>query len=316
MDTRGDPLAPFDEGMRVSLRHRLDDGRATDVVGLIDGLDRTSVRLVDRHDQAHVVDRAAVLVVRAVPVSRGPDPQRADARTLERIAAQSWHDEIEPLGEWWLRYAGGATNRANSCLAVGDPGLPVAAAASAIISHAQRHDLPPQAQVIVGSSEEQSLCELGWRAVRTDVTVLTARLVSLCGTDPGTIPVSDQLDAAWFDRYRNDHPSTADGDQLRRLMLSGRTVFAGLRIGGGLVGIGRASLDQDWLTLFGLWTDPAHRRRGLMRDLVRSLGWWAAARGARSVQLQVDTANTVALAAYDRLGFSHHHDYRYLIAPD
>ena len=145
--------------------------------------------------------------------------------------------------------------------------------------------------------------------------MLTARLISLCGTEPGTIWVSDDLDDAWFDRYRADHPSNAPNAQLRRLLLSGRTVFAGLRVGGDLVGIGRASLDQDWLTMIGLWTDPAHRRRGLMRELARSLGWWGAAHGARSVQLQVDTANTGALAAYDRLGFAHHHDYRYLVAP-
>src|ERR1700753_2875891 len=52
-----------------------------------------------------------------------------DIETLDRAAARTWRGtEEEALGGWLLRAAGGFTGRANSVLAVGDPGLPLAAA--------------------------------------------------------------------------------------------------------------------------------------------------------------------------------------------
>ena len=43
-----------------------------------------------------------------------------------------------------------------------------------------------------------------------------------------------------------------------------------------------------------------------------ALGHWAARRGARYGYLQVASANSEAITAYQRLGFSRHHRYRYL----
>ena len=42
---------------------------------------------------------------------------------------------------------------------------------------------------------------------------------------------------------------------------------------------------------------------------------WAAERGATTAYLQVRADNGAGLAAYDRLGFTTHHAYRYLTAP-
>ena len=52
---------------------------------------------------------------------------------LERAAAPGWRGvEEEPLGGWLLRAAEGFTGRANSALAAGDPGMPVAEAAKRV----------------------------------------------------------------------------------------------------------------------------------------------------------------------------------------
>jgi len=298
-------------GTRFSVRYRLPDGRASDVIGLVEDMDDESVVLVDRSEVRHRLDRSTILATRAVPVARGPDPGHADPRTLELIAADSWHDQVVTLGEWRLRSAGGATSRANSCLAVGDPGRPVDEAAAEIVRYAAAHRIDPVAQLVCDSSEERTLRDLGWGQVRTDVAVLVARLVDLCAR-PGSAAVTAELAADWFDRYQVEHRSPADDGQVRRLLTSGRAVFASRHADGTLVAMGRATLGQDWMTLFGLWTDPVRRQQGLTRDVVASLGWWAAGRGGRSAQLQVDTANTGALTAYARLGFVTHHHYRYL----
>ncbi len=62
---------------------------------------------------------------------------------LERRAALGWRaPEEERLGDWLLRAAGGFTGRANSALAVGDPGQPLDRAAGAVRDWYQARGLP------------------------------------------------------------------------------------------------------------------------------------------------------------------------------
>ena len=46
--------------------------------------------------------------------------------------------------------------------------------------------------------------------------------------------------------------------------------------------------------------------------MIIGLGHWAARRGARYGYLQVASANQQAITAYERLGFTPHHEYHYL----
>jgi ribosomal protein S18 acetylase RimI-like enzyme len=43
--------------------------------------------------------------------------------------------------------------------------------------------------------------------------------------------------------------------------------------------------------------------------------WGAEQHQARYSYLQVESTNVAALALYERLGYWHHHDYRYLTEP-
>mgnify|MGYP000403873332 FL=1 len=67
----------------------------------------------------------------------------------------------EPLGEWLLRSdpapVGRLYKRANSCLAVGDPGVPVAEAATHVVEWYAARDRDPLAQVEAGSVVEAGL---------------------------------------------------------------------------------------------------------------------------------------------------------------
>lgn len=65
---------------------------------------------------------------------------------LEEAAACGWRaPEEAALGRWLLRAAEGFTGRANSALAVGDPGMPLAAAVSEVCRWYQALGLPPAA---------------------------------------------------------------------------------------------------------------------------------------------------------------------------
>ena len=121
---------------------RLPDGSATDVIGWLEAVDADAVGPAQRRRRAtRVTSSGSTIVVarRAPAAAGGPHPRRISAsRSWSGMRCPAGWPTHEPLGEWTLRSAGGFTGRANSCLAVGDPGLPIADAADRIVAYAAR----------------------------------------------------------------------------------------------------------------------------------------------------------------------------------
>ena len=316
-------LADGVPGERWVLRVRQPDGSATDLVGWLTHLDAGTVVLEGPIDPASpapptpwTVALDDVVVARRAPDARGgPHPRRTPAADLERLGVEGWAVGLEPLGAWSLRDAGGFTGRANSCLAVGDPGLPVGEAAARVEAYAARHGIAPMAQVVTGSPEDAALREAGWHETYVWTDVLAVRLADLLGGRPvsAEVDVVEELTPAWraaFDEYR---PNDADPAVVTRL-LDGRRprAFASVERDGVLAAVGRGHLASGWLSVAGLWTRPEHRRQRLGTAVVLGLARWAARRDARWCHLQVETANAPAHAAYEHLGFELHHRYHYL----
>ena len=304
-------------GERWVIRHRLPDGSATDVVGWLIARDASTVEIAVSPADVRHLDVATVIVARRAPAAAGgPDPQRTSAADLERIALPGWLGEHEPLGEWTLRYAGGFTGRANSCLAVGDPGVSYPQAAARIRSYAAERGIVPRAQVVRGSAEEHGLRGLGWEPAYVPTAVLAARLADLLrSTTPDPrVDVSDRLSDDWLAGYRESRSDPVE-DRWLRMIVDGRPPRAFAAAGdpsAGLIAIGRGHLERGWLGVAAVWTRPEHRRRGWGAAVVFALGHRAARNGARYVYLQVAESNTTALRAYERLGLRPHHSYGYL----
>jgi len=332
-----DPLTGARPGERWVVRHRLPDGSATDVVGWVEQLAPGHLHLSGVGGERHLVQRADVVVARRVPAAPGgPPPERTSAEDLERHALLGWRALHEPLGGWTLRAGGGFTGRANSCLAVGDPGLPVAEAAERIRAFAALNAIPPRAQVVQGSEPEQALRALGWRDTYVPTDVLAVRLADLLGETarhPG-VRLTEELEVPWWNAYLEslaDRPagtrtgtSAPPDPALLRLVLAGNPprAFASVpaadaaRADGRPLAVGRGHLSAEWLGYAALWTRAEHRRQGWASAVMVALGHWAARRGARYAYLQVASGNAGALAAYSRMGFRRHHAYRYLAPPD
>jgi N-acetylglutamate synthase len=311
-----DPLLPARVGERWVVRVRLPDESATDRVGWVETVDPDAVVLTGSDGRPTTVPRSTVLAARRAPAAAGgPDPRRVSAAEVERYALSGWLADSEPLGEWTLRAAGGFTGRANSCHAVGDPGLPVAVAAGRIIAYASEHGIPPMAMVIRGSAEEQALRGHGWVDTYVPTQVLVARLADLLGdrTAPEGVRVTDTLDDAWLAAYARSRPQPTDPAVPRRI-LDGHPprAFAAVPSGESVAAIGRGHVHDAWFGAAAVWVDPEHRRRGLATAVTTALGHWAARLGARYAYVQVDRENHVALTAYERLSFRLHHSYRYL----
>lgn len=324
-DPRPDRLSairpPITVDDRVTVRHRLNDGSATDVVGWLTEIgDRQVIVQSSRSGQQTAVPRERIIVAKRVPPAMGgPAPTRTAPAELERVAQQGWIADTETLGEWTLRSGGGFTSRANSCLAVGDPGTSIEAAAGVITKYYRTQNLPPLAQVIENSAEDRALSALGWHQARESATVLVIPLVSLLDDHPRdrSVTISEELSHEWWQVFQRYRPAP---EEARRILAGTPPVgLAELSAGGTdgqVAAIGRGQVTQGWLGLSALWTEPESRRHGFATRLMRELGHWAARHGARNVYLQVSRNNAAAVTTYQRMGFTAHHDYRYLAPPD
>lgn len=230
---------------------------------------------------------------------------------LESVCADAWTPMAERrLGEWRLRAAGGYTGRANSALAVGDPGMRVPAALAEITRFSHLHRIPPKAQVVVGSAVEDVFSSAGWRVDMdhpkgAESAVLVADLAPGGGT-----AVHRKPPVGWMECAVGDQPNRTH----RHVLTSGPELgFAAAESGGDLVGVARGCVVRGWLHVSVLAVADEHRRRGLGRSLMAGLNTWAAGLGARGQVLQVAVDNARALALYSSMGFRESHRYRYWV---
>lgn len=339
-------ITPEDVGRRVSVRRRLtpEGGPAEfgDVVGELTGWD-AGVLTITRKDGsiARVAEHTLVAgkVVPPVPV-RGPSALPAEV--LAAASDRAWPAiEYAELGGWLLRAASGFTRRANSVLALGDPGIPPADAVARVRAWYAERGLPTYFQTVVGSATDRYLATEGWPDEAPTI-VSTARLAAVrdraYSDNPVTVDIADVPDAAWFSRY-NRAATTGPAADAARAVVSGTAVspggtgtvrhgFATVREPGVEVpiAIGRVSVDLGGPSGAGgaglrvasftaIETDPAYRRRGLGRAVMAALTDHALAAGATLGLLGVEADNEPALRLYDGLGFTEHHRYHYRREP-
>jgi ribosomal protein S18 acetylase RimI-like enzyme len=307
-------------GARVALRHRVGErgGRPlfTDAVGELSVEGPGAVVVQTRRGPVRV-ERSAVVAVRAVPPA---PPRRAPLAAiirLEELCADAWPAQVDqPLGAWRLRAAGGYTGRANSALAIGDPGLPTAAALDTVRRFAREHGVPPRVQVPVGSPWDRAVAAEGWgldveHAKGAEVSVLVAPVDAVEPPSDLLIELPPRPSNEWW-RLAVGGPPTAA--QERVLAGAPDTAFGLLRAPDGVVlGQVRATVVADHVHVSMLEVVPAARRRGHATALLAAAGAWGRERGARWAVLQVALQNGGARALYDRLGYVEHHRYRYLV---
>jgi N-acetylglutamate synthase len=244
---------------------------------------------------------------------------------LEEAAAGGWRAPEEArLGRWLLRAAGGFTGRANSALAIGDPGLPLADAVAEVCRWYAARGLPAMVSLAypagdAGSSTmDRFLAGLGW-AVRSAATVMTAAPATVAGLAGDAAAgvradVHAEPDAGWLalHRFRGERPPPIS----RRLLMSAPwQAFASVREAGRTVAIGRIAMASGWAGLTAVEVDPAQRRRGLGMAITCALAAAAVQQGATGLYLQVSNDNAAARALYRQAGFADHHGYHYRVAP-
>lgn len=318
-------LGAHDVGRRVSVRRRVQHG-LTDVVGHLLGAADGSLTVLRRDGEVVELDAASVTAAKVVP----PAPVRpgwavppVSPEDMQRICWSGWPArEHEMIGDWALRAHGGVTGRANSAMAVGDPGRPLAAAVEAVRGWYADRGLPPLLQLPLADPAGPALPALGW--ARLHVTVVQVAPVApvaatLAADVPPTGPaatdgfratVEGVPSAAWLSLMHDLDPADP-GAHVAILTGPERVGFATVRRGGEPVGIGRVSVEGGWAGITSVDVAPAARRQGVGRAVMGVLLAWAQEHGAAASYLQVRAGNAAALRLYAGLGYATHHPYAY-----
>ncbi|WP_105968269.1 GNAT family N-acetyltransferase [Streptomyces geranii] len=318
-------ITAADVGKRVSVR-RLneeapDSEKFTDTVGVLTSWDEdTGVLLITRRDGERVRVAAASLVAgKVVPAAparrRGP---AASYEELARVSARSWQPvESERLGEWELRAASGFTRRANSVLPLGDPGVPLDEALTAVSRWYADRGLPAYVQTATGAEGTQEvlcaeLAERGWtREVTAGLWVGGLAPVADLGDGGGGVVLAREADEAWLSRYQRKGVS----EVALAVLGSGPSVWfatvPGDAPGEPPAAIGRCVVDGRWAGFAAVEVDPGQRRRGLATAVMAALAGRALEEGASAAWLQVEEDNAGARALYTGMGFGTHHSYHH-----
>jgi ribosomal protein S18 acetylase RimI-like enzyme len=252
---------------------------------------------------------------------------------LERGAAGHWRGtEEERLGGWLLRAAEGFTGRANSALALGDPGLPLDSALGIVVSWYRARDLTPMIAVPMpldadspGGELDRSLSERSWTMRPGPAFVMVADLSD--DTNPirehadrelprgATFQVDTEPDQSWLAMYHYRGQDRQPAVMRKVLVSAPVQAFASIRVGEDVLAIARLSIAGGWAGITAVEVQSAHRRAGLGTAMTGVVCAEAAKRGASRVFLQVETSNTAAIALYERCGFRYSHRYHYRVAP-
>jgi N-acetylglutamate synthase len=290
-------LGPHVIGQRVVIRRLLrgetgpSGGPAmTDLLGVCtswgDG------RCVVQPEDGEPVEIAIADIVSGKPVPPRPSVRmRVSPHDAELHTASLWATvETTALGDWVLRTdtapVGRLRRRGNSCLAMGDPGVPFDDAAATVRAFYEERGRTPYVQVEKGTPEEDAFAAAGWVVDPTGDA--EQRLASLTQVRRRIRAVPEQTSLV------------ADGP---RAVV---TIDDRAR--------GEAAIDGDWIGVHAIEVDPGHRRQGLATAVLADLLEWGAEQGATTVWLHVETDNAPALAWYDVLGLAPHHSCRYLAA--
>jgi GNAT superfamily N-acetyltransferase len=252
-----------------------------------------------RREDGTLVEVRTTDIVSGKPVPPRPPPRlRVSTREAESHAAPHWPGVVrEALGEWEIRFEPEKRDRlrkrANSCLAVGDPGVGLPDAVARIERFYRDRDRTPMVQVEVGSDIDRWFAAAGWEVV------------------PGGDSLFLLGSVARARRLLSDAAGVPDG-VTPRVEVDGPRVRAAVLRSGRELGVGHAAIDGDWLGVHDLHVEPTARRQGLARAVMAALIGWGAEQGATTLWLHVETGNAPARALHESMGLHVHHGCRYL----
>ncbi len=317
-----DPSTPR-LGNRVVMRYRLPPGYPqplTDVIGELVSL--TPAVVVHAADGRVVqVSPDQVVAMKAI----GPRPVATrEIRALELAAADGWPGTEQTWIDGWLaRHGDGFTRRANAAAPLGQAHRIGDLHSGGTLDRLRSWYAERGQPLTLLLPDRLGSPPAGWQ-VSAEVQVMAADITNLALPD-GASPVSVTSEPGphWLPlyHYRGAHLPAAAPAVLSAVQ-DGEVGFGSLGDPAtGLLAIARGVVTEApdgrrWVGLAAVEVSPEHRRHGLGMLICAEMIRWGRDNGATHTYVQVDAANTAAIALYRTLGLIDHHRYRYATAPD
>ena len=245
--------------------------------------------------------------------------EKVDCAKLEERAHNAWPGIQQALYDGWLlRFAHGYTRRANSIVPVCsgdiDPGVKV----ELCREYYARRGLPAAFKMLSFAESTGLDALLAAEGYRREAETSVQVCVLGDGVKPSGVElkIADRPDATWLEAYvRMNNVAAANRMHLQDILHHIVPVvgYALLYAEGEPVACGMGVLEDGYVGLFSLVTDPAQRQRGFGRRLLEHLCLWARDHGAHTAYLQVVRENETAWRLYARCGFAEVYRYWYRI---
>lgn len=225
-------------------------------------------------------------------------------RAIESAAADALRPDVEfDVDGWRFRTDPSGTRRANSVFPERAGVGPLVGRIHTVVEAYRARGATPRMQVTHASQPEglvRFLVASGWTVVPGAHVLVRPCAVAVPTDDRAAASRVPAVDVEW-----TTEADTRDG--IERWFGAVRTDRAGV------VSTGTAVVDRrrGLVGLFSLATQPGMRNQGWGTALVTAALERAHADGIEHAYLQVDVHNHGARRLYERLGFTHHHDYSY-----
>jgi len=236
---------------------------------------------------------------------------------LEEISMNAWPAFRQVVDDGWvLRSAQGYTRRANSVIPLSPGTGDIEAKIVRCEAFYRQQGLPAIFKLTPAESQLDDLLAARQyeQQAMTSVQVLPLAKLELPATPAVTI--FTEPTPAWLTASGLLHASTLALRGLDQRILENichPTCLALVMDGPTPVVVGLGVLERHYVGLFGIITDPAHRRRGFARQIITAILHWAREHGATHAYLQVMHDNAPALALYAKLGFVPQYSYWYRV---
>ncbi|HZZ36773.1 MAG TPA: GNAT family N-acetyltransferase [Caulobacteraceae bacterium] len=238
---------------------------------------------------------------------------------MEPIAARAWRAaEASQVGGWRLYASAGFSGRINACWPLQAPDRPLNQAIAETEAWYAARRLKPIFKIVEAAAQPAGLIQ---RLESLGYSAHTPTLMMIGPTtgapDPDVL-MQDTVDEA-FEAVFAAAGGGDPGDARERLDALARIVppraFARIDVDGAAAAIGACAVEGEWTGVFGMRTDPRHRRKGLARRVFASLMAMSRQAGARRAYLQVEAVNAPAIALYEEAGFAEAYRYHYWSRP-
>lgn len=151
----------------------------------------------------------------------------------------------------------------------------------------------------------------------TSVQLLSLNEVVVTSTSSSNILIYKCLEDKWFNSFCElTHMKKTDQPILKKMLerIVPKVCYVILfNDKEETVACGLGALEDDYLGLFDIVTNPKHRNKGYGMQLIIAILDWGKANGAKNAYLQVVLDNIPALNLYTKLGFKEAYKYWYRI---